>query len=300
MRGLANMKTILRAVALAVALAAAPAVHDAASAAEAMHPEKRAWSFEGPVGKFDQGAVRRGFVVYKQVCSTCHSMKMLSYRNLGETGGPFQAVAPKNWQLRGVTPELGEPEHGKELLKAIDNPWVKALAAEHEVTELDSNSGEDVTRPARPSDRFVAPFANDGLARAANGGALPPDLSVIVKARHGGPDYVYAFLTGFREAPPKGVEVIEGKNYNPYFRGGWVSMSNQLGLAAEAESVTYEDGTKATKEQMASDVVQFLAWAADPKMAQRKSMGFSVMLYLLLLTGLLYAAYKQVWRNEKH
>ncbi|MBU6372058.1 MAG: cytochrome c1 [Alphaproteobacteria bacterium] len=295
------MKTILRALALTAALLAAPALTPAAHAAgEAKHPEKQAWSFQGPFGQYDQAAVRRGFVVYKQICSSCHGLKMLSYRNLGEAGGPFQAVAPKNWQLRGEEPVLGAPGHGKELVNAIDNPWVKAIAANYEVTEVDPNTGEDVTRPARPSDKFIYPYPNEGIGRAANGGAYPPDLSVIVKARHGGADYVYAFLTGFKDEPPKGVEVVEGKNYNPYFRGGWVAMANQLGIAEEAGVITYEDGTQATKQQMAKDVVTFLQWAADPKMAQRKSLGMQVMIYLLVLTALLYAAYKQVWRGQKH
>lgn len=295
------MKTILRALALTAALLAAPALTPAAHAAgAAKHPEHQAWSFDGPFGQYDQGAVRRGFVVYKQVCSTCHGLKMLSYRNLGEAGGPFQAVAPKNWQQRGEEPKLGVPGHGKELVNAIDNPWVKAIAAGYEVTEIDPNTGEEVTRPARPSDKFVYPYANEGLGRAANGGAYPPDLSVIVKARHGGADYIYAFLTGFKDEAPKGVEVVEGKNYNPYFRGGWVAMANQLGIAEEAGMITYEDGTPATKQQMAKDIVTFLQWAADPKMAQRKSLGMQVMIYLLILTALLYAAYKQVWRDQKH
>lgn len=292
------MKTILRAVALTAALLAAPTAALAAGAAK--HPEKQAWSFEGPFGQYDHGAVQRGFVVYKQVCSSCHGLKMLSYRNLGEAGGPFQAVAPRNWQQRGEEPKIGEPGHGKELVNAIDNPWVKAIAASYEVTEVDPNTGEEVTRPARPSDRFISPFANDGVARAANGGALPPDLSVITKARHGGADYIYAFLTGYKDEAPKGIEVVEGKHYNPYFRGGWVAMADQLGIAADAGVVTYEDGTQATKAQMAKDVTTFLTWAADPKMEQRKSLGMQVMAYLFILTLLLFLAYKQVWRGQKH
>jgi len=292
------MKTILRAVALTAALAAAPLAAHAAGAAK--HPEPQAWSFDGPLGSYDRGAVQRGFVVYKQVCSSCHGMKMLSYRNLGEAGGPFQAVAPAKWQERGKEPKIGAPGHGLELVNAIDNPYVKAIAAQYEVTEIDQNTGDEITRPARPSDKFVSPFANDGTARAANGGALPPDLSVINKARHGGADYIYAFLTGYQEAPPKGVEVVEGKYYNPYFRGGWIAMANQLGIAEEAGVITYEDGTPATKKQMAKDVATFLQWAADPKMDQRKSLGMMVMIYLAILTVLLYAAYKQVWRGQKH
>ena len=298
MRGFPTMKTMMRAVALAVALVAAPQMAFAAGAAK--HPEPQAWSFDGPFGTYDRAAVQRGFVVYKQVCSACHGLKMLSYRNLGEAGGPFAAVAPKNWQERGEEPKIGAPGHGKVLVNAIDNPWVKAIAAQYEVTEIDANTGEEITRPARPSDKFFYPYANEGIGRAANGGAYPPDLSVITKARHGGADYIYAFLTGFKDEAPKGVEIVEGKNYNPYFRGGWVAMANQLGIAAEAGVVTYEDGTPATKEQMAKDVVTFLQWAGDPKMEQRKSLGMQAMIYLLVLTLLLYVAYKQVWRGQKH
>jgi cytochrome c1 len=284
------IRTILAAAAIVLAPLAAQA---AGSAKELKHAE---WSWEGPFGHYDRAAMQRGFQVYKEVCSSCHGLKLLSYRNLGEPGGPFQAVASKKWQDRGETPELGPPGHGRYTVNPIDNPYVKAIAAGYTVTEVDSETGDDVERPARPADRFVYPYRNEAQGRAANGGAYPPDLSVIIKARHHGPNYLYSLLTGYGEEPPPGTEEVAGKTWNPYFKGGWIAMPDQL----IEDRVTYTDGTKATREQMAKDVVTFLTWAADPKLEARKSMGFQVMAYLVLLTVLLYLAYRQVWRNESH
>lgn len=282
----------------AIAVLALPGA--ALAATKGKHPEHQHWHHAGPFGTFDRAAMQRGFHVYKTVCASCHGLKMLSYRNLGEPGGPFQAVASKKWQEKGEQPHLGVPGHGKYTVNAVDNPYVKALAAEQTITEIDSNTGQEADRPARPSDRFRAPFANDALARAGNGGSLPPDLSVIVKARHYGEDYIYALLTGYGAAPPKGVEVVPGKYYNPYFAGGWIAMADQIGLAVEAGTISYADGTKVTKEQVAKDVATFLTWASDPKAEMRKSLGFQVMAYLLVLSLLLYLAYRNVWKDEKH
>lgn len=292
--------SLWRAAGAALAIGAAVTGVAFASGAD-KHPHAHAWTWNKPFGaQFERDALQRGFQVYKAICANCHSMDMLSYRNLGEKGGPLQAVAPLKWQEKGVTPEIGAEGHGHYLVNPIDNPFVKAVAAEYTVSELDTNSGEMVERPARPSDKFHRPFANEGLAKAANGGAYPPDLSVIIKARHGGADYVYALLTGYGEAPPAGVDVVDGKSWNPYFSGGWIAMADQLGPAAEAGAVTYADGTKATKEQMAHDVVTFLTWASDPKLEMRKALGFQVMTYLLVLTGLLYAVYRRVWVGQMH
>jgi ubiquinol-cytochrome c reductase cytochrome c1 subunit len=285
------MKTILRAVALTAALAAAPLAAHAAGAAK--HPEPQAWSFDGPLGSYDRGAVQRGFVVYKQVCSSCHGMKMLSYRNLGEAGGPFQAVAPAKWQERGKEPKIGAPGHGLELVYAIDNPYVKAIAAQYEVTEIDLNTGDEITRPARPSDKFVSPFANDGTARAANGGALPPDLSVIAKAREGGATYIHALLTGYVD-PPAGVTLMPGMNYNAYYPG------HQIGMAAPLTGdgqVEYADRTKPTIDQMARDVSSFLAWTAEPEMEERKAMGVKILIFLAVLGGLAYSVKRKIWAH---
>jgi cytochrome c1 len=293
------LKPIVTALALAaVAVLGAGPAH---AGGESKKPKHQEWSWEGPFGKYDREAVQRGFQVYKQVCSACHGMKMLSYRNLGETGGPFQAVAPKKWQEKGVDPVLGVPGHGKYTVAPTDNPYVKALAANYTAKEINPETGDIDERPARPADKFAYPYENEGQGRAANGGAYPPDLSVITKARHYGADYIYAFLTGYGQPIPPGIDEIEGKHWNPYFKGGWVSMPDQVGMAAEAEMVTYSEGQpKPTREQIAKDVVSFLQWAADPHMEARKMMGVQVLLYLSFLSLLLYLAYRQVWRNTKH
>lgn len=290
------MTSMMKRAAIAAALTLASLTGGQALAAEAKHPHAMAWSWEGPFGTFDRAALQRGFQVYKEVCSSCHGLKHLSYRNLGEPGGPFQAVAPKGWQDEGYTPKIGAPGHGKYIVNANDNPYVRAIAAQYEVTEISTEDGSEITRPARPSDTFLYPYASEGAGRAANGGAYPPDLSVMIKARHYGPDYVYALMTGYGEEIPKGVDELPGKHWNPYFPGGWIAMPEQL----VEDRVSYADGTKATKEQMAKDVVTFLTWASDPKAEIRKSLGVQAVAYLLLLSILLYLVYRQVWRNVEH
>jgi len=233
------------------------------------------WSFSGPFGSYDNAALQRGFAVYKQVCSTCHGMDLLYYRNLGEPGGP-----------------------------GFSEEQVKALAAEFQVPagpdslgNTTDENGLPLTRPAEPKDTFRNPYPNEQAARAANGGALPPDLSVINKARKGGADYTYSLLTGYQE-PPAGEEPpANGLHYNPYFPGKWIAMANPLVADGLVE---YTDGTEATTRQMAKDVTHFLEWAGEPKMEQRKSLGLMVMGYLVLLAFLLYLAYKRVWRDVEH
>lgn len=267
-----------------------------AAGAEA-HPHKEHWSWDGPFGTFDRIQLQRGFQVYKEVCSTCHGLQYLSYRNLGERGGPFQAVAAKDWQDKGETPDLMHgPGHGKSIVNPNDNPYVRAIAAQYTVREVDAQTGDEIERPARPADRFVYPYENEAQGRAANGGAYPPDLSVIIKARHGGADYVHALLTGYNQEVPAGVEPVAMRYWNPYFKGGWIGMPEVL----PPERVEYSDGTEASTEQMAKDVVAFLTWASDPKATLRKQTGFAVLGYLLALTALLYLAYRHVWRNESH
>jgi ubiquinol-cytochrome c reductase cytochrome c1 subunit len=279
-------KLTLIAAALTVTLAAAPAL----ASGKAKHPHDIAYSFEGPFGKFDQAQLQRGYKVYREVCSACHSMKLLSFRNLGDKGGPFY---DKKW---------GNPN---------DNLYVKALAADIQVPDIDTETGDEITRPAVPADKFPKPYKNDYAARAGNGGALPPDLSVIAKGREGGPEYLAAFLTGF-EAPPKGLTVPNGQHYNSYFPGdvsagwtgskdhappgGFVAMPPQL---ADGK-VTFDDGTKSTAHQQAVDVAAFLMWAAEPKLEERNQTGLAVMIYLILFSGLLYMSYRRVWRNESH
>jgi ubiquinol-cytochrome c reductase cytochrome c1 subunit len=280
---------LIGALALVSALSSAPV----AAATEARHPHAEKWSFEGPFGKYDRGALQRGFQVYKEVCSSCHSLRLLSYRNLGEKGGPFETVRTKNEQTKAVEFAIGAPGEGKKAVDANESPFVKAIAADYEVTETDPETGDPVKRKARPSDRFVHPFANDGMARAANGGALPPDMSLLVKARENGVNYIHALMLGYDEQPPPGIEPVAGKHWNPYFPGGWISMPKQL----TDNRVTYTDGTKATADQEARDIVTFLAWASDPKAEERKATGLQVLVYLVLLSGLLYLAYRQIWKD---
>jgi len=223
-------------------------------------PPNQDWPFEGIFGTFDRASMQRGFQVYKEVCSGCHGMNLLAYRNLTDLG-------------------FSEDE-------------VTAIAAQYRVTDGPDDTGEMFERPGRPSDIFVDPFANEQAARAANNGALPPDLSVITKARGGGPDYIYGILTGYEEPPP-GVELMAGMHYNEYFPGHQIAMPNLLSPGL----VQYADGTEATVQQMSWDVVQFLTWAAEPHMEERKEMGVQVILFLIVFTGLMYAVKRKLWAD---
>ncbi len=287
---------MMRRLIIAALLACAPAV---AVAAEAEHPHPVDWKFEGPFGTFDQASVQRGFQIYKEVCAACHTLDHLTYRNLGEKGGPFVAYGKFNpatgaWE----DVKLAGPHHNEgRLVPAADNPFVRAIAAEYQITEIDRTNGQEITRPARPSDRFKSPYSNPYEAKGIHG-VTPPDLSLIIKARHDGPNYVHAILTGYRD-PPAGETAPGGAtnlNYNPFFAGGWIAMAPPL----PPERVTYSDGAQNTNDQMARDVVAFLTWAAEPKQTDRKQAGLVVLIYLTILAGLLYAAYKQVWRDVKH
>lgn len=231
-----------------------------AAAAEAVALPNQEWSFQGIFGTYDRAALRRGYQVYKEVCAACHSMRLLSYRNLREIG--FSEAA------------------------------VKAIAAEVQVTDGPNDDGEMFERPGVPSDRFKSPFPNDKAARVANNGSLPPDLSLIAKARKGGPDYLHAVVTGYDD-PPSGFQLADGMNYNKYFPGHQIAMAAPL----SDDRVEYADGTKATVDQMARDVSEFLMWAAEPKLEDRKRLGLKVVLFLLVLTGLFYAAKRKVWSD---
>ena len=221
---------------------------------------KTNWSFDGPFGTYDRASAQRGFQVYKEVCANCHSMKLMSYRNL--TG-------------IGLTAEQ-----------------VKAIAAGVQVGGSTDDAGQPIERAALPADRFRSPFPNDKAARAANGGALPPDQSLIVKAREHGSDYIHALLNGYRDAPA-GLNVPAGQYYNEYFPGHLLAMPPPL----TDGQVTYADGTKATVEQMSLDVVQFLTWASSPEMEARKRLGIKAVLFLALMTGLTYAVKRKIWKN---
>ena len=219
------------------------------------------WSFSGILGTFDRASQQRGLQVYKEVCSSCHGMRLLAYRNLKSIG-------------------YNEDE-------------IKAFASENSVNTI-NDDGEVVERPARPSDKFVSPYPNDKAARAANGGAYPPDLSLIVKARPDGANYLHALLTGYTDAPAE-QKVPDGMYYNKYYSGNLIGMPQPL----YDDGVEYADGTIATPDQMAKDVTAFLAWASEPEMEDRKRLGISVMLFLFLLTALSYFAMKQIWAPIK-
>ena len=261
------------------------------AAAEAEHPEQYPFSFEGPFGDYDMAAVQRGFQVYSQVCSTCHSMDHLAYRHLGEEGGPFAVYMVRNHETGAMEPHVGKPEHGGTFVEVTDNPYVRAIAAAVTISDTDPNSGQPADRPGRISDHFRRPFPNEIAARASNGGAYPPDLSVITSARHGGAPYVRSLLMGYDGTS-------EGTLYhNRYFPGGKIAMPQPLHDGA----VAYADAeTPQTVEQYATDVATFLQWAADPHMEQRKRTGIVVLAFLVALAGLMYLAYKQVWRGESH
>jgi len=281
-------KTILGAILMAAALAVAPvAAQEEASTSHAIEISKEPWTFAGVFGTFDRNQLQRGFQVFKDVCASCHSMRLIAFRNLSEPGGP----------------EFSEAQ-------------VKALAATYEVADPDTETG---VRPALPSDRWPSPFANDRDARDANGGALPPDLSVIAKARsttqpfpwwilnyftpyaEGGPDYIHALLNGYRDPPPEGASIPEGKYYNDVFPGHAIGMPPPLSDGA----VTYdaaEDGSSvpATLDQYSRDVSAFLMWAAEPHLVARKQAGFVVMAFLFLFAVIMYLVKRKLWSKVEH
>ena len=237
-----------------------PAEHKAADAHREIELKHVKWHHNGMLGTYDRAALQRGFQVYKEVCAACHSMKLLSYRNLTALG--------------------------------YTDDQVKAFASEYNVQDGPNDAGEMFERPARPSDHFKSPFPNDNAARAANNGALPKDLSLIVKARHGGENYIYSLLTGY-ENPPEGVTVPQGLYYNRYFAGHQIAMPPPLNDGA----VTFADGTKNDVDQMAKDISQFLQWASEPELETRKKMGLQVLIFLGVFSALMYLTKKKLWKN---
>ncbi len=223
---------------------------------------KRFWAFQKPLGTFNRAALQRGFQVYKEVCSACHGLKRISYRHLKDLG--------------------------------LNANQIKALAAEASVTDGPNDQGQMFQRKGMPTDFLTGPYPNDQAARAAHNGALPPDLSLMIKARQGGADYVYALLTGYKTAPA-GMVIEEGRYYNPFFSGKSLNMAPPL---TEGQ-VTYGDGTKATVEQMACDVVEFLSWAAEPELEPRKQMGVKVLSYLAFMIILFYLTYRKIWHDQQ-
>ena len=257
----------------AVAAVALPAL-----AAEQEAPPRLKWSFAGPFGKYNEAQLQRGFKIYKEVCSACHSIQMLAFRNLADRGGP-----------------------------GFSEEQAAAVASEYKVKDLDDR-GEPTDRPGRPADTFPPPFANELAAKAANGGTAPPDMSTIAKARtyqrgfpwfvfdmftqyqEQGPDYIAALLKGYEE-PPKDFKLPSGGNYNKYFPGHTIAMPPPL----QAGQVTYDDGAPQTMDQYSQDISAFLMWVAEPHLVQRKRIGFQVMIFLIVLAGLMYFTKKKVW-----
>jgi cytochrome c1 len=248
----------------AAAVGLSLAATSGANAAGAVHVPDESWTWEGLFGYYDKAQVQRGFQIYNEVCASCHGLSLVAYRNLTALG--------------------------------FSEEQVKNIAAEKEVEDGPDDTGEMFMRPASPSDRFVAPFPNDEAARFANGGSLPPDLSLIAKARPAGPDYIYHLMLGFKDEVPEGASVPEGKYYNEYFPGHAIAMPPQL----YPDMVEYADGTEATAEQMAADITGFLQWAAEPELEERKSLGIKVMLFLIVLTAMLYALKRRIWSDVEH
>lgn len=277
-----------------LSLVAATVTIGTVSAEETGHAaiERQNWPFAGFTGQFDKAQLQRGFQVYKEVCSACHGLKRLSFRNLVQPGGP---------------------EFPEDSVKELAASWP------NQITDGPNDEGKMFERPPLLSDPIRGPYHNDKEARAAQNGALPPDLSLIAKARdvsrdsswwmhpflmlgdiakgysEGGADYLYALLTGYSD-PPANFEVTEGQHFNKAFPGHQISMPPPL---AEG-SVTYQDGTPPTVDNYARDVVAFLSWAADPSLDQRKRIGWQVLLFLIVTTGLLYLGKKRIWANIKH
>ncbi|HST92090.1 MAG TPA: cytochrome c1 [Brevundimonas sp.] len=247
------------------------------------------FSFEGPFGAFHQGQLQRGYKVYREVCASCHSMNLMHFRTLAEPGGPF---------------------YDEHQVNAAENRFVKVLAAEAQIADIDTETGEAMMRDGVPADRFPNPYPNATAAAAANGGAAPPDLSVMAKARHGGANYIYSLLMGYT-APPAGLEIRPGQYYNEYMAGdltpfmpdgahvppgGFIAMPDPL----RAGQVTYDDGSVASKDQMAKDVAAYIAWASDPRQVQRKQTGVGVLIFLLLFAGVTYLSYRRIWKGVAH
>ncbi|MDH6234457.1 ubiquinol-cytochrome c reductase cytochrome c1 subunit [Mesorhizobium soli] len=259
--------------------------HNAAEPAHfpIIHPVQEKWTFAGPFGTYDRAQLQRGLKVYKEVCSACHSMNLVAFRTLQDLG--------------------------------YSEAQVKAFAAEYEVQDGPNAEGEMFTRKATPNDHFPAPFANDAAAAAANNGAVPPDMSLLAKARtvergfptfifdiftqyaEGGPDYIHALLNGYDQQPPAGMEIAEGTHYNPYFING---KSLAMAKPISDGQVTYDDGAPQTVDQYSRDVSAFLMWAAEPHLEIRKQTGFRVMVFMLLFAGLIYVTKRKVWANVAH
>ena len=248
---------------IVLAAAAALALTTGANAAEHVKIPAETWTFDGVLGHFDKQQIQRGFQVYKDVCANCHSLKYIAFRHLGALG--------------------------------YSEAQIRSLAATYQVDDGPNDEGDMFKRPGRASDHFPKPYANDALARGGNGGALPPDLSLITKAREGGPDYIYHLLLGY-ENPPAGVEVTPGLHYNKFFPGGQIAMSKQITDGV----VTYADGAPTDAANVAKDVTAFLHWAAEPNLEARHSTGLRVVMYALIFALLAFLAKRRLWKDIPH
>ncbi len=232
------------------------------------HPRAANLASSGPFGHFDRAQLQRGFKVYREVCSACHGASLVAFRDLEALG--------------------------------YDEGQVKTIASGFTVPSIDPNTGEAATRPATATDYIPSPYPNEVGARAANNNALPPDLSLIVKARAGHEDYIYSLLTGYRPVPAELPEALRPSgtlNYNPYFHSLNIAMAPPLVLEGQ---VAYDDGTKATVDQMARDVSAFLVWTAEPKLENRLKTGWAVLGFLIIFTILAFMSYKAIWAGKKH
>ncbi len=278
------MKSTRFVIALGATLSLAAFAMQTASAQEADAPPRQHWSFSGPFGTYDPAQLQRGFKVYKEVCSACHSLKLIAFRTLADPDGP-----------------------------AFSEAQAETIAAGYQVTDGPNDQGQMFQRPGRLADTFPPPFPNDQAARAALGGGLPPDMSVLAKARsyeagfpwfivdafrmyqEDGPDYIHAILNGYTD-PPADFSLPAGAQYNKYFPGHAIAMPKPINDG----QVEYTDGTPATVDQYGRDVSAFLMWAAEPTLDARHRLGFQVMIFLLVLTGLLYFTKKRVWHAVLH
>lgn len=251
--------------AIAAAFAVTAFTGGAAKAAgDAPVPEAQDWSWQNLFGTYDRAQLQRGFQVYKNVCAGCHSLRFIAFRNLEGIG--------------------------------FNEEQIKAIAAEYDIEDGPNDDGDMFTRPGIPADYFPSPFPNEKAAAASNGGAVPPDLSLMNKARVNGPDYVFGLLTGYEEEAPEGFDLADGKYYNHYFPGHQIAMAPPL----YDEAVEYTDGTPMTLEQHARDVTAFLNWTAQPELEARKALGMKVILFLIVFTAMLYAVKRKIWRDVEH
>lgn len=236
------------------------------------HPRDEKFTFDGPFGTYSKPQLQRGLKVFSEVCSACHSLKLVAFRD-------FEALG-----------------YNEDEVKAIAKGW------KTETPSINPDTGEPATRPSIPADHIPAPFPNEVAARAANNNALPPDLSLMAKARHDGPAYIYSLLTGFQPQPAALLKEFPdsktpaGLHYNPYFANLNIAMAPPLTGDGQ---VTFDDGTKSTKKQMAKDVAAFLAWSAEPKLENRKAAGWAALLFLFIFTGLTYLSYLNIWSDKK-